>query len=187
MSAVRLTILGAANVRCALPVIASLSTYYGERPLEIMLFDADEERLDLFDRFARLSFSFGRATHSLRATTNLEEALEDAQRVIVQIDENCARKLLAKRRNEPDPTDEALRTLDDHLADSLDVLSLLPDHEVSRATTKLDWPPVLSEAGMVAVPHQVLRFLNEEEYVYDLFREHEKSPLKEWLNQPVAL
>jgi hypothetical protein len=48
----------------------------------------------------------------------------------------------------------------------------------------MDWPPHLSEGEKRAVPHQILRFLNGEEYVYALLREHADSPFKAWLNDP---
>ena len=52
-------------------MIASLANYFGERPLDIVMFDADSERLDLFDRFARLTFSAMNSTHHLRSTDDL--------------------------------------------------------------------------------------------------------------------
>src|SRR5689334_604604 len=87
-----LAILGAGSVRCSVPVIASIATYFGERPLDIRLYDADEERLDLFDRFARTVFAFNKNPHRVRTGIDAKELLEDVDRVILQVGRNCARK-----------------------------------------------------------------------------------------------
>ena len=100
MSTVKLAFVGAGSIRLAAPVIATLATYFGERQLEIFLYDADEERLDLFDRFARTSFILMKSTHGLKSTSDLPESLADADAVLIGFDENCARKELgiASRR-----------------------------------------------------------------------------------------
>src|SRR4051794_39669255 len=97
MSIMRLAILGGGSVRCSPAVLASLATYFGERPLEIRMFDADVERLDLFDRLARLCFAMTKNPHTLISTTDAVEATEAADRVILQVGENCARKYLKEQ------------------------------------------------------------------------------------------
>src|SRR5947209_12666480 len=97
MSVTRLAILGAGSVRCTTPVIASLATYFGERPLEIRMFDADMERLDLFDRLARLCFMMTKNEHTLISTCDAAEAIENAERAVLQVGENCARRYLRER------------------------------------------------------------------------------------------
>jgi hypothetical protein len=177
-------ILGAGSVRFMLPVVSSLSTFFGERPLEIVLFDADEERLDLVDRFARLAFATTKSKHSLRSTYDPVEALEGAELVIVQIGENCARKMLGIRRDQPDPTDRALDRLMADVPEGAHVLNLIEERLPIDGYYEMDWPPHLSEGEKRAVPHQILRYLNGEEYVYDVIKEHAASPLKAWLEDP---
>ncbi len=167
-----------------LPVVASLATFFGERPLEIILFDADEERLDLLDRFARLAFSCTNVTHSLRSTYDPAEALEDANLVIVQIGENCARKMLGIRRDQPDPTGRAIQQLMDQVPPGAHVLNLLPEPLPIDGYFEMDWPEPLSESQKRSVPHQILRYLNGEDFVYSLIKEHAGSPLKAWLEDP---
>jgi len=100
MSAIHLAILGAGSIRCTVPVLAALATYFGERPMEITLYDADEERLDLFDRLGRVCFFSAKSTHLLKSTTDYKEALEGVDLVVVQIGENCARKYLKENRRQ---------------------------------------------------------------------------------------
>lgn len=167
-----------------LPLVGSLATFFGERPLEIVMFDADEERLDLVDRFARLAFAGSKATHSLRSTSDSEEALEDAGLVVLQIEENCARKLTSTKRGEPDPTEKAIALLLGHVPERAHLLSLIGDKLPYEGFYAMDWPDEPTEEDIRAIPHQILRFLNGEEYLYQLFKQYQASPLKAWLNDP---
>ena len=186
MSAVKLAVLGAGSVRCMPAIIGSLATYFGERPLKVVFWDSDPERLDLFDRFARTCFAFNRCSHSLQSTEDLGEALEEATKVVLCIDENCARKFLGGMAGLD--SDELLRTATrqaSHLFGAeVEVLSLMP--EVSEVDgghpfVQMLWPPEPSESERMAVPHQVLRFIHGEEYPHELFKTFEQSPLKNWL------
>ena len=193
MEAHQLAVMGAGNVRCAIPVIVSLATYFGERPLEIRFFDSDEERLDLFDRFARTCFAASRSTHSLISTTDAAEALDGADRVILQVGENCARKYLKERMRQGfAPLDraglieQAVELMLGTLPAGARVLSLMRgDIILPIGTFELDgWPAPMPEAQRPNVPHVALRFIKGEDYLNELFKEAEKSPLKGWLEDP---
>lgn len=174
----------------------SLADYAGERPLDVRLYDPDEERLDLFDRFARMAFRFCKATHTLLSTLDPNEAMEEADRVILQMGRNASRKHL-KAESAPDwrqiTDDEALRrAAEDLLArrqESALVLSLLPRPIALSVPTYRsgDWPPSIEEADRPAVPHQILRFVRGEEYLYEMLALAERSPLKAWLDDPLSL
>jgi hypothetical protein len=180
MSAIRLTVLGAGSVRCAIPVIASLASYFGERPLEITFWDADEERLDLFDRFARLCFLLTDSTHTLKSTTSLTDALAQYDRILLQTGRNCVSKA-------------GKATMDNMFV----LLSLTdaPLLSLSTEAVKLpygfadlrNWPPTLTDLERLGVPHQILRFLNGEEYPYSSVREYDRSPIKRWLDDPASI
>ena len=180
MSAIRLTVLGAGSVRCAIPVIASLASYFGERPLEISFWDADEERLDLFDRFARLCFLLTDSTHTLKSTTNLSEALAQYDRILLETGRNCVAK--------------GGKATSDHMFDLLS-LTDAPLLSLSNQVVRLpysfaelrDWPPALTDLERLGLPHQILRFLNGEEYPYSSIREYDRSPIKQWLDDPSSL
>jgi hypothetical protein len=192
MSEIKLAVLGAGNLQYAIPVIASLATYFGERPLAIAFYDADEERLDLFDRFARLSFLMMETTHTLSSSTDFREALQDAQLVISQMDEYCARKQIGGRA-------AGLSTAEVELTAMLSLQEFVPPdaHLLGLSGAFVEWPQSISYTpnwpatlgsdDPYAVPMQILRWLNGEEYPYGVFREQEKSPLKQWLDNPMSL
>ena len=50
--------------------------------------------------------------------------------------------------------------------------------------THIAWPPEPSPQERMSIPHQVLRYLNGEEFVYGLLKQHQTSPLKSWLENP---
>ncbi|HVT12537.1 MAG TPA: hypothetical protein VHE55_09735 [Fimbriimonadaceae bacterium] len=193
MSATRLAILGAGSVRCSPGVIASLATYFGERPLEIRMFDADMERLDLFDRLARVCFIMTKNGHNLISTTDADEALADADLVVLQVGENCARKYLKERHRmgiaslDADAMiEQAVEELLATVPAEVEVLSLQgPEIAIPRASYhRAAWPPEPSLTERRALPHQALRWIRGEEYVHDLLHDFEQSPMKQWLNDP---
>jgi malate/lactate dehydrogenase len=117
MESVKLAVMGAGSVRCTVPVLATLATYFGERPLEVALYDADEERLDLFDRFARTIFVANNNQHTVTASAEYEEVAEGADKMILQVGPNCAAKQLKKDRGRQNiPADEALTATLDSVA-----------------------------------------------------------------------
>lgn len=186
MPNLKLAFVGAGSIRCAAPVIATLATYFGERPMDVWLYDADEERLDLFDRFARTAFTLTESTHGLRATNILEEALQDATGVLVGFDENCARKELgsiARRMTAGESMAKMAGRIVALSPPECPILCLANSAPLEGASTAGDWPEVPDQPTYV-VPLQILRWLNGEEYPYDLFRAHERSPLRSWLDNP---
>jgi hypothetical protein len=185
MGEIFLTVMGAGNVRCSPPVLASLATYFGERPLAIRLSDADAERLDVFDRLARLFFRETQSVHSLIATDDPAEALHGAGMVILQMDENCASKYLSRDEG---GVQSALDRMQDAFADDAAVLSLQsPTVRLERRVWEVpDWPAQLEPDDDFAMRYQVLRWLQGEEYVTTYLIEHERSPLRRWLDDPTT-
>jgi hypothetical protein len=188
---IRLAILGAGSVRCTPAVIGSLATYFGERPLEIRMYDADLERLDLFDRFARLCFIMAKNDHSLMSTTDSVECTEGADRVVLQVGENCARKYLKERHRMgiadlggEAMIEQAVEELLGTVSLEAEVLSLQrPEIEIPLDRYyRLGWLREPSRADRQALPHQALRWIRGEEYTHDFLREHERSPFKTWLD-----
>lgn len=193
MASIPLTILGAGSVQYGPAVIGSLASYYGERPLDVRLFDADEERLDLFDRLARLVFEGTSVEHGVKALEDPAEALEEAQLVVLSVDENCARKLLRGAGAEvPASGEEAIQAAVDRLVPLVPegalILSLMPNSvAVGRDTYyRMAWPPSVGADDMRAIPMQILRWLNDEEMFYPLIETHERSPFKQWLDDPTS-
>jgi hypothetical protein len=190
MGADQVAVLGAGSVRCMPAIAGSLAAFFGERPLEIRLFDGDEERLDLFDRYCRVLFTFNRAGHTLSATLDPVEALDGVERVILCVGQNCAVKYFRAARKGGVATglglglvDQLIEVLAASIPDRIEVLSLLGERFTVPLPRyrRLDWPPEPSAAVRAAVPHQILRFLNGEEYPYELLAHAAVSPLKAWL------
>lgn len=196
MGVTRLAILGGGSVRCSPAVVASLATYFGERPLEIRMYDADLERLDLFDRLARTCFMITKNGHTLISTTDTQEALADADRIVMQVGENCARKYLKERYRmgiaDLDADAMIEQAVEEMLAavpQDVDVLSLQgPGIAIPRVHyCRANWPPEPTASQRQALPHQALRWIRGEDYTHDLLRENEQSPLKRWLNDPTSV
>ncbi len=179
----KLAVIGAGSIRCSPAVIASLANYYGERLLEVRLYDADEERLDLFDRFARVCFASGQAPHVVFSTPDIEEALECVDAALVQVGTNCARKFLEAKEGDPVPA--AIASLLQPLPPSARVLSLFGERLVLPIENydSIDWPAEPDEEVRRATPHQILRWIRQEEYMHEYLREFEHSPVKEWLDE----
>jgi len=185
-------------VRHSPTVIAALANYFGERPLEICLFDADEERLELFSRFARVCCTVSRSQHLVYACADLDEALDEADLVIVQIDENCARKYLATQERRTEAEGES--TLADVQAIGAAAQAMVPMELIlaGRALSLIepgilpgcravvDWPPSVPENEQYKVPHQVLRWVRGEEHVGAWLAEHDRSPLRVWLDEAIS-
>jgi len=171
------------------PVIATLATYFGERPLDIRFYDADEERLDLFDRWARVAFVANKNAHYLSASTDPEEALTGANRIILQMGPNCAIKEAKASKvvltgSVSGVIGASLERVLVYKEVDAEVLSLQgPDVRLPLVNYhRLDWPRQLDDGERRAIPHQVLRWLRADEYMFELFKEFDQSPLKHWLN-----
>lgn len=103
----KLAVLGIGSLRSGPPVVAALANYFGERELEVRLYDSDDERLDLFDRLARACFVVEKARHRLFSFNDHREALDEADAAIVCVGFNCARKLLGIKQEEPPAEEQA--------------------------------------------------------------------------------
>ncbi len=189
MSAMGVCVLGAGSLRCAPPIVASLASYFGERPLAVAFYDADPERLELFERLAGVCFALTKATHSLETFESPEDALAHADRVILALDEHCACRFLGRNAEQanarPDGiVSEALTRILAFAPQSAAVLSLLgADVPVPLANYhRLDWPEEPSDEERSSLPHQVLRWIKADDYMHDFVARFERSPLKAWLD-----
>lgn len=91
-------VLGAGNLRCGPPVAASLATWGPDDIVNIRLWDANEERLDLFDRLLRACLDREGTAHNVRASSNFDEELDGATDVIFCVHEDCARRTLGRKQ-----------------------------------------------------------------------------------------
>ena len=88
-------VLGAGSVEYAPHAIVTLASLASEFLLDIRLFDANEERLDLLDRLGRVCLDMTKLGHSIRSSSDPAEMLEDADAVIFAMTEDCARRIAA--------------------------------------------------------------------------------------------
>lgn len=198
---VHLVVLGVGSTRCAPAIIGALAGYFGERDLEVRLYDEDRERLDLFDRLARKCFDFEQSKHALLAFSDAYEALEGADMVILAVGENCARKfvkghpveVLAQGSVRPATGREQTREeligvaceiLFRAIPDGAPILDLTRDVELpdEPETTHVDLP-ALSEPERLAVPFQVLRWIHGEDSIAAYVEANRKSPIKQWIDE----
>lgn len=94
-------IVGAGNIRCSPPVLATLSHWHPEEDEAVVsLFDSNEERLDLIDRLARRIFDDHNKTLTVRASSDLAEALENATDVILSLNEDGSRRMVGGQTTE---------------------------------------------------------------------------------------
>lgn len=182
-------------MRCTPTVIGALATCFGERPLDIRFWDADEERLDLFDRFARLCFTVTKSPHRLRSITDENEALDGAHLVLFQVGENCARKYLRSSRRQGTATlggDAMIEQTVEHLASRVAAEALvlnLQRREIEFPISRyyqLEGTLEISPEERGTTPHQILRYLNGEEYLHEYFREHARSAVWRWFEDPAS-
>ena len=162
----RLTVLGAASLRCGPAVCGGLANYFGEKPLEVRFWDADPERLDLFDRFARYLFDLNKTPHLLLSTEDPHEALFGTDRIVVALDDHGADRYRADASSVT--VVEALR---DVFPDGARVLDLRDDPAV----------PEPSPEAVRALPHDIMRYLRGDDWAYGFLREQADSPVKLWL------
>ena len=94
-----IVVLGAGNLRCAPTVLASLAVWRPDDIVDIRLWDANEERLDLFDRLLRECLEKEGTEHSVRSSSDFVEELKDSTDVVFCVHEDCARRILG--RTEP--------------------------------------------------------------------------------------
>lgn len=180
MESLRLAVLGVGSMRSGPATMAALAGFFGERPLDIRLHDADPERLDLVDRLARTFFGVEMAEHGLRFSEEPEEMLDGADAVIFALGRNHARR----------------RGLDPEAA-SAELAALVPPGarvlRVQEASVPLDavadggpFAPLDRETRS-AMPHQILRWLSGEEIPYEILAAGVESPVRRWLENPGSL
>jgi len=92
-------VLGAGNLRCGPTVLASLAAWRPDDLVDIRLWDANEERLDLFDRLLRECLDKEGTQHNVRSSSDFAIELEGATDVVFCVHEDCARRVSG--RSEP--------------------------------------------------------------------------------------
>lgn len=186
----RITVLGIGSLQSGPAIVGAFATYFGERPIEVALYDPDPERLELLVRFANTAFSANKAGHLLLAFEDPDEAVEGASQVIVAIDRNGAAKSLGVSPSKV--TDKHVSKAIDRLIaavpDNAKILAIVPRSVPvpKRIDRRVEPPAELDAEAKRSLPHQLLRWIRGEEYLFEFFAEHEESRLRDWLDDPVS-
>jgi len=166
---VKLALVGAGNVRTAPAIIGALSTYFGERHLAIHLWDADAERQDLLFRLAERAFEDTESLNVLISEPILSEALLDARYVILSPDDNCRVKF-AKLHSET--IEESVNTI----AMTAHCITIEPE-------SLTGWPSPVADDEIPTVPHQILRWILQDEHLGWVIEPKQGAALHAWLDE----
>lgn len=79
------------------PTLASLATWHPPSGYELVLFDANEERLDLLDRLARTLFGEYNKQVAIFALSDLKEAIGGVSDLILCLNEDGSRRMIGPR------------------------------------------------------------------------------------------
>ena len=194
-----IAVIGAGSRNAAIPVLATLFNLPPDMGDRIYLYDSDFEMLDLFDRVARAFAAYnGIPGISILATQDLQDALTDADAVIVCID-------IGRRIDELDnlvrsaPVDFAARAREVHrislIQDELKevseglkrddgqlVFNLVPPTSLSGTLIDaqafhIDWPRHYPDDQLFRFAHRALRLTRGDEQVFEPLKEFKENPL----------
>ncbi|MBL8088288.1 MAG: hypothetical protein JNM85_09515 [Chthonomonas sp.] len=211
--AIKITLLGAGNPCVSPQVLAALATYFGERPLDVCLYDPDPERLDLHARLARFLAEHGTTRYPIMDTVDLESALMDTSLLLGALDDNGAQRIASPRPHskplkkrlpnewsfEEQPLEDELPKLPEeeartraaeavHLAGGPEMLVMVgtnlgPGPHVLSHLPELGWPSQPILEDVGALPHLILRWVRGDDSIANLLVENEQSPLKGWIDR----
>jgi hypothetical protein len=168
MAATRLAVFGVSRLELAVPVVAALTMYFGERPLAISLQDDLKEVVDLMERFCRAAFFFNQTPHELILSGEVNpKDLTDFDRLILL--------------KSPPPTLWPLHPR----AQTLDLTEDRVAYPVE--TYRIEgWPVPRASEHPTELPLQILRWVRGEEYMIQEMKAMEHSPLGRWLDDVSA-
>lgn len=183
----QVAVLGIGGLTFGPGIVGCLATYFGERPLFVRLYDADEERLDFMQRFLRTCCVFNQNDAQVFMTADPKEAVLDATHTILSVEPNCAMKILKVQASEHRDSyliSTAIEQLAKETPLTAPILSLLPPDVAIPLPSyyRLEEPLPMMEGEPSTWPHQILRWINADEYPIEFLKEHAKSPLKAWLD-----
>lgn len=193
----KISIIGAGSLRSATPVLSSIFNL----PLtntSLYLCDVHKEALDLFGRFARILAAAKELEIGIGATSDIDEAVTDADTIILCFGLGEAKSKLElwsqactisqesyaalARAILLHPVFESINELLYDSQNEASVVNLVSPVELSSQllaceAVHLDWPPPISLEERVPIAHQVLRWVRSEDHPYDELRAQEQSPL----------
>lgn len=175
MARVQLALIGIGSNRFGPAVLGSIAGYFGERPLELRLYDADLERLELYVMLARRLLKGRSDAFSLSASDDLSEVLDQAQGVIACATPRC----WALYSNRTQLCEDVLCL---KLGDWTSIRAI--DFALAPISEPKDWPEKLDEEDWRG-SHQTLRWILADDDLGELVELHRGSPVYAWLDRLV--
>lgn len=169
-----LCVVGAGNPFLAPTMLGTLASYFGERSIDLRLYDPSAEMVDLFDRLARLLFKLGKADHSIRSGDKYAELLEGADRVLLMLEDRSAKILVGARE---DAVEEAHALVSKSIPAGCWRLTV--DDDLCRM---FNWPVPDRDAPKPGLLLQISRYLLAEESPMHLIADNDRSLFKSWLD-----
>lgn len=194
-----IAVVGAGNRLAALPVLSTIFNLPPDMGDLITLYDRNEEMLDLFDRVARAFAAYnGIPGISIAATTDLQEALANADAVFVCIDIGDRFEELTSRLNSTENVgDDRLEPLVrvEMLREDLTQISNLLQKDkpqlvfnlvysvqysgslIDAPAFHIDWPERVPEEDQYVFAHQALRLIRGDDPIFTPLQEYKENPL----------
>jgi len=150
----RVAVIGLDNMEMGPPVVATLTSHFGERPLHVKWLSPQGEVSEILGSLAMLLWKYQGIGATFELTDELSDCLAEADAIVLS-DQATSRFDL---------------TLDAQLLPSL--------------TVPVDgWPERLTEGQVQSQSFEILRLLNREEYPDDFLRKHRENRLADWLEE----
>ncbi len=169
-------------------VLGALASYYGERPLDVRLFDPHPDFLELSFRIGKSLFLIAKSTHRIAAYSDLAIALEATDRIIYMPansnrDENSNQQA-PSHFNDGDWKNE-LKIL----PEDVHILNLVQEELLNPTASKAltGWPTPMGAESSLVFAFQILRWANGEDYPLNFLNSDDARPLHRWLDNPSAL
>ena len=194
-----IAVIGAGSRHAAIPVLATLFNLPPDMGDRIYLYDSDLEMLDLFDRVARAFAAYnGTPGISIVATQELDEAISDADAVVICLDIGRRVQELEDRvvAAPPGPSEQArdisriamlqpelssvssqLAHDDKQLVFNLVAPTLLSGTLIDASAFHIDWPSRIPDELLFTFAHRGLRLARGDEPMFEPLKEFKESPL----------
>lgn len=150
----RVAVIGLDNMEMGPPVVATLTSHFGERPLHVKWLAPQGEVSEILGSLAMLLWKYQGIGATFELTDDLSDCLQEVD-ALVTCEDSGARFNLN-----------------------------LEAHLLPRMIVPVDgWPERLSQAQIQSQSFEILRLLNREEYPDDFLRKHRDNRLADWLEE----
>lgn len=179
---VHIAIIGVGNLEVGPPLMATIAQYFGERPLAIRLYDPNHEIAELIGLLAKALFNVTDSVHILGVFEDYCEALAGAHGVIFCPDYPGEELWTKHHPDFPEKKGFADAVLS-QANDAVSVINLTDDYDDMRMREWGPWPGFLEEDALDEMPHQILRWIHDDDSPHELLEANKISPFREWIEE----